>query len=352
MFQDPLIRHIGIAVIIIIASALVGYILKHILHRIVRRLVERTATTLDERLLDVLLERVIPLSMIVGGYMATREVRSALSPEHVTHHQVLDYIEIALFVLLVVVLTRLANRLIRSTFGWYMEEISEKTHSDIAPTVAPLLSKIINIVLVLIAGMVLLDHFGINIGSLLVSLGVGSLAIALAAQETVANMIAGFVILVDQPFRVGDRIRLPSGEEGDVAQIGLRSTRILNYDGNLLVVPNGELVKNRIVNFSYPNSAVRISVEVSVSPGADMAKVKALLLEAVTNHPEVGTAGAPSVALVSIGDGSLRLQAGANIADYRKKFAVETEVRETCYAKLKEAGIEQSLVPTIVRLVS
>ena len=91
--------------------------------------------------------------------------------------------------------------------------------------IGPLTTKTVNFALTFVAIIIVLDHFGINIGSLLVSLGVGSLAVALAAQETIANMIAGFVILVDRPFRIGDRIEVGQGVVGDILAIGLRSTR-------------------------------------------------------------------------------------------------------------------------------
>ena len=81
------------------------------------------------------------------------------------------------------------------------------------------------------------------------ALGVGSLAIGLAAQQTLGNMIAGFTLLVDRPFRVGDRIQLATGEQGEVLEIGVRSTRICLPTRNLLIVPNAELVNSRVVNF-------------------------------------------------------------------------------------------------------
>ena len=97
-----------------------------------------------------------------------------------------------------------------------------------------------------------LQHFGVNVASLVVSLGVGSLAVGLAAQDTLANMFAGFTLMLDRPFRVGDRIQLASGEMGDVEAIGMRATLIKTPDDTILVVPNSLLVKERLVNLSRP----------------------------------------------------------------------------------------------------
>ena len=78
-----------------------------------------------------------------------------------------------------------------------------------------------------------------------------SLAVALAAQDTIANLIAGFLIMVDQPFRVGDRIKLPSGEIVTVKEVGIRRSKFFLEDQAIIIVPNLDLSKNKIVNFSY-----------------------------------------------------------------------------------------------------
>ena len=90
----------------------------------------------------------------------------------------------------------------------------------------PLIEKISTIFIFLIGIIVVLKHFNYDVLSLVTALGIGSLAIGLAAKDTLANMISGFTIMVDRPFRVGDRIQLSSGEVGDVLEIGLRSTKI------------------------------------------------------------------------------------------------------------------------------
>src|SRR6185369_4384850 len=112
----------------------------------------------------------------------------------------------------------------------------------------PLISKITTLAVALIVVIVVAKHFGKDVTSLVAALGVGSLAIGLAAQQTLGNMIAGFTLLFDRPFRVGDRIQLATGESGEVQDIGVRSTRIIMPSRNLLIVPNAELVNSQMVN--------------------------------------------------------------------------------------------------------
>jgi MscS family membrane protein len=118
----------------------------------------------------------------------------------------------------------------------------------------PLVSKLFNVVAALVGVMIVLKHFNYDIWHIVGALGIGSLAIGLAAQPTLSNMIAGFTILIDRPFRPGDRIRLSTQETGEVLQIGMRSTQIRTLDGNLLTVPNSELSNSRVINFNYPTN--------------------------------------------------------------------------------------------------
>ena len=102
-----------------------------------------------------------------------------------------------------------------------------------------------------IALLVILPLYGVNINALIATLGVSSLAIALAAQDTIANIIAGFLIMVDRPFRIGDKIKIPSGEIVKVLDIGVRRSKFLSEDKAIIIVPNVNLSKSKIVNYTY-----------------------------------------------------------------------------------------------------
>jgi small-conductance mechanosensitive channel len=212
------------------------------------------------------------------------------------------------------------------------------------------LNRVINILIVLISLIIVLHHFGQDVSSLVVSLGVGSLAIALAAQETIANMIGGFVIMTDRPFRVGDRIKLPSGEVGDVQEIGIRSTKILDFDNNLIVSPNAELIKGKIINYSYPGDQIRIFVDVSVAYGTDLDRAKSIILKHALEHPDVLRDPAPAVFLVGFGESGLNLQLNGRTNDYRIKFLIETKLREQIYATFLNEGIQIPLPQRVVHL--
>lgn len=340
MPEDPVLKHILNALLIVAAAGILGHLVKSVFTTVARRLLILTKTNLDDRILDVIRGRIRILFLLTGFSIGIREVRKGLTAEHVTYHQILDYLDVALYFLFVLIILRLASKIITAILMWYMDEVSSKANSNLTSTIVPMASKIVNIVLFLVATMIVLDHFGINIGSLVVSLGVGSLAVALAAQETVANMIAGFVILVDQPFRVGDRIKLPSGEEGDIQQIGWRSTRILNYENNFVIIPNGELVKNRIINFSYPDPSIRVLVEFSVSYGTDVEMLRSVVRGLEKNYPALLKEPAPEIQLLNLGESGLQFRFIARTLDFANKFDIEIKFREELYRALTNAGIE------------
>ncbi|MDI6804697.1 MAG: mechanosensitive ion channel [Bacteroidota bacterium] len=352
MFENKIFSHLLIALIIVVASWIVGKVIKFLLYIFGKKILTKTKTTLDDRIIEVLRGNATLISVIVGVYVGIEHISKISTPDNITLNQILYYLQIATFIIIVLAVARLVSRLIGAIFGWYMDEVSRKTQSNLTATIAPLTNKIISIVIFLTGLMIILEHFGVSIGSLLVSLGVGSLAIALAAQDTLANMIAGFVIMVDRPYRVGDRIQLPSGEIGDVAEIGLRSTRILNFDNNFVVVPNAEMIKSRLINYSYPQQAVRAFIDVGVKYGTDISKARTILLELASNHPEVMKDPAPEVFVIDFASSALILRLNMRTDDFKKKWPVETTIREQIYKTFAEAGITIPLPQQVVHLVN
>jgi MscS family membrane protein len=350
LFGNEILYHTFVGVLIVLVSAVIGKILKLFLLKVVGRVIARTPSELDDRIVNIIQSRTVVLFVAIGIYLAIQDVRTVLTPGDETVALVLHSLNSLLFIAVVFIVTRLVVRIIDTWFHWNLEKISRRTSTTVTTTVGPLASKVTNVVVFLVAVIVVLDHFGINIGSLLVSLGVGSLAVALAAQDTLANMIAGFVIMIDRPFRVGDRVLLPSGEMGDVQVIGLRSTRILNFDNNLVIIPNAELVKNQIINVSYPAGAVRVLVDVGVAYGTDIEKAKQIVSDLAKKHTDVLPDPVPEVFLMDFGDSAIKLRLVARTDDYRKRFRVETMLREQIYKAFTDEGIEIPFPQRVVHI--
>lgn len=138
-----------------------------------------------------------------------------------------------------------------AVLSWYRANIAAKTKTKLDDKLLPILVRTLKVAIWVIALLVILPFYGVNISALIAALGVGSLAIALAAQDTIANIIAGYLIMIDSPFEIGDRIKLPSGEMVEVLDIGVRRSKFLSEDKAIIIVPNVDLSKNKIVNYTF-----------------------------------------------------------------------------------------------------
>jgi MscS family membrane protein len=349
---SALLSHLVIAAIMFLGAMVLGWVGKRFLTTIGRRLAAKTDSKLDDIIIEIIVDRIKWVAVVAGSYLASEELIRATEATDVAARQWIGYAQGVIFVCFVSVVTVVLIRIADSSIKYTMERHARRMASKVNEALFPLANRIVNILIALIALIIVLHHFGQDVSSLVVSLGVGSLAIALAAQETIANMIGGFVIMTDRPFRVGDRIKLPSGEMGDVQEIGIRSTKILDFDNNLIVSPNADLIKGKIVNYSYPSEQMRIFVDVSVAYGTDIERAKTIITALATQHPDVSKTPAPAVSLVSFGEASLNLQLNGRTNDYRKKFPIETTLREQIYKALAEEGIQMALPYRVVQLTN
>jgi small-conductance mechanosensitive channel len=349
-FANPLVFHLAVGAAIVAAFWILTGVLRWALTALGRRVFARTETVLDDRILEVALSVLRPLMLMIGLRIAAREVRKGVEAGNVTLDQVLDYTEAILYVVIAILIVRVLLGILRVLIHWYLDKLSSEGTSNLKHTLGPLTTKVTNILVGLVGIIIILDHFGINIGSLLVSLGVGSLAVALAAQDTLANMIAGFVILVDRPFRVGDRIELSTGQVGDVSEIGLRSTKMMNFDNNLIIIPNAELVKGRIVNYSYPHLPMRVLLRFAVALGTDVERVRSVLLGLCAAHPNVLQDPPAQAVVTGLSDTAVELTLIARASSYATQWGAETQLRERAYQAFLEHGISAPVPRRIVQV--
>ncbi|NOZ64179.1 MAG: mechanosensitive ion channel family protein [Caldiserica bacterium] len=224
--------------------------------------------------------------------------------------------------------------------NWYLEKIAPRTETRLDEEFLPLLNRLLKILIFFIAATIILSHFKVNITGFLATAGIASLAVAFAAQETLANLISGFTIMIDKPFRLGDRVQLPSGEIGDVVDIGLRSTKILSFDHNIIVIPNSEVTKAQLVNYSYPTPRFKIRTPLGVAYGSDLKKVKKILQEILSRNPDVLNDPPPQVFFTEFGDSSLNLLIVYWIENYQDKFKIIDEINMEIDRRFASEGVE------------
>ena len=143
----------------------------------------------------------------------------------------------------------------------------------------------------ILAIVIVLENLGVSLTAVWTTLGVGSVAVALALQETLSNLFAGLYLLADRPVSPGDYIKLDSGQEGYVIRIGWRSTTMRTQSNNMVFVPNSTMAKAVIINYSLPELRVSISIPVRVSYGSDPSQVEKALLDITREAAQEGLAG-------------------------------------------------------------
>jgi small-conductance mechanosensitive channel len=198
--------------------------------------------------------------------------------------------------------------------------------------------------------LIFLDSIGISITPILASLGVGSLAVALALQDTLANLFAGLHMIADKPIEPGQMIRLTTGEEGSVTRVGWRSTWIRMAQNNMLIIPNAKLAGGPIINYDLPQREITVNIPVRVHYDSDLEQVERVTLE-VAREVQGSVTGAvpsaePSVRFGELGDSSIQVLVALTASDFGGTGVVKHEFVKRLLARYRREGI---VIPYPVR---
>ena len=299
---------------IIAGFYLLSRLVQLVLAKIGTRLCAFTESDLDDRILARVSGPAMLLVNCAGLYLAIKRLPF---PEKI------GMIASGLiFVLNVVILTTIAYRVMDEMLQRYGSRVAG---AEVSRQIMPLVEKLCTIFLVLIALIITLKHFNYDILSLVTALGVGSLAIGLAAKDTLANMISGFTLMIDRPFRIGDRIQLGT-QVGDVVDIGLRSTKIKGMDNTFLIIPNAELCNSTLINLAFPDLRGKGRVNIGIGYGSEVSKAKELLVQCAAGVPDVLSDPPPEAFFANFGDSALNLSLFFWVADHTKIFATTDQI--------------------------
>ena len=310
----------------------VGYATKRIVMRVLRPWVARSQTPTAQIVADALRRGPFMIwVLILGTHLAMQS--SELPPKATM------WIGRALLVLWILSLTSISARLAGDVI---------RLHGNGIPGALPvttLSQTLAQLAVVLLGILVLLNLLGISITPILTALGVGGLAVALALQDTLSNLFAGFYIAVARQIRLGDYIRLNTGEEGYVTDIGWRSTTVKGLSNNMVIVPNSKLGQAIVTNFYLPDKRVSVSLQVNVSRESDEQLVERVLLEeAQAAAREVSgmlADPAPSVSFdPGFGDWALSFTVGFSVEEFTNQYSVRPELRKRILKRLRQEKIE------------
>jgi small-conductance mechanosensitive channel len=190
-------------------------------------------------------------------------------------------------------------------------------------------------------GMIVgLQSLGLNLNSLVVLGGALGIGVGLGLQAIVSNFVAGLVLLVEQPIKLGDRVEVGS-VYGDVIRMRGRSTWIRTNENVVIIVPNSEFINERVINWTANDRQVRIALPVGVSYSSDPEKVKKLLLEVARHHPDVLSVPHPEVIFTEFGDSSLNFSLRVwTVRQVQTPARLKSDLYFAIFEKFRESGVE------------
>lgn len=215
--------------------------------------------------------------------------------------------------------------------------------AEVPISVTSLLLAVVRSVVYVAGILIILNYLGISITPIITTLGVGGLAMALALRDTLSNLFAGVHIMAEQAIRVGDYIRLETGQEGQVEDISWRTTRVRMLPNNRVTVPNNNLSQSVITNYHLPDRSLVIPVPVSVSYASDPDQVERVLLDeaaaAAREVPGILAEPAPFVRFQpGFGESSLNYTPYCRVQDVRDQNPVASELNRRILRRFRREG--------------
>jgi small-conductance mechanosensitive channel len=324
---------VGIALAILVGAAILGRLVLLLIDRVFSRVIQRTPTSFDDALIAA--ARMPLFWAIVFGGLALALNQLSFLPADWRETQA-DLMFVPYWLVAWVLLHRLVGNLL----DWYGREMARRTQSPIDEEIIPYARRLVLVLLGAIALIVLLSHFGVDVTALVTSLGIASLAIALAAQNTLSDWITGLVIILDRPFGIGDRIEILALDTwGDVQDIGLQSTRVRTRDNRMVVVPNSVIGKNLVVNHSDPSTVYRVETHVGIDYGTDIAFARQVMIDAVRAQDWVMKDERIEALFIRFGESSMVFRVRCWIEHYVETRRIMDKLNTCLYEALHEAGI-------------
>ena len=199
-----------------------------------------------------------------------------------------------------------------------------------------------------IAGVTVLGQLGVDVTSIVASLGIVGLTLGFAARDVLSNIIAGLFIFWDRPFVIGDLVDI-DGHYGRVDQITMRSTRVVTVDGRMLAVPNANIVNATVASYTnFPN--LRLAVEITVAPDEDLSHIRGLFLDLVEGDERYLATPAAHMVVAAVNDYNLALEFRVWLKDETRHVSERFALREALYTTLTAAQVNMPVETLAVEL--
>lgn len=335
------------AVIILSASLLAIVVLHFCWRRLLTPLVGRTSNTLDDAILKPLRGLLKWGVLLTGIYYAASSLQVVQSSP-VGVALLGKFLGVAWITLAIFTGIGILNAWAR----WYITTITERSDASRLIQRVILVRKIATVTFLALGVLYILHVVGIDISPLIAGGAVSGIIIGIALQDTLANLFAGFFMNIDRPFKLGDLIKLESGEEGFIEEIGWRHTKVRLWSNNLVIIPNSKLSQSIIINYDLPEPSISVYVWCGVAYDSDLAHVEQVVLE-VAQQVQKQVQGAvadwqPIVRWREFGDFAITFFTVLRARDGRSQYLLHSEFIKALHQRFKLEGIE---IPFPIRTV-
>jgi len=311
---------------------------KRVIFAGIKHLTEKTKTRMD----DIFIHAVdLPLFLLIfsSGGILVQKISPLAASSEITKNFLLGFKAITIIAVILFI-----DRFIHYIIIEYTPKYDVlKASSGIVKIVA-------RIFIIGIGILVLLDSFGVSITPILASLGVGSLAVALALQPTLENFFSGIQLISDKPIRVGQFIKLESGQEGYVEKIGWRSTWIKLLPNNTVILPNKTLANSIVTNYCYPDKEVAVLIDLGVHYKSDLEQVERVTVEVgreIMQHVPGGVPGfEPFIRYHTLGEYSINFSVILRAKEFVDNYLIKHEFIKRLKKRYAKEGI---VIPYPVR---
>ncbi len=326
-----------------LASALLFFLLRRLIIRRLRAITMRTRYTMD----TLLVRAFSPVLTIVALVAWIWVIEFLLRFTELRTDEPMGFPKSVIQVLSIIAILLFVDRLVHGVVGGYSDR------SDTLKNSRSIIQGISRSIILCIGALVLLGTLGISITPIIASLGITSLAVALALQPTLENFFSGTQLVIDKPIRVGDFIELESGEQGFVEKIGWRSTWIKMLANNTIIMPNSTMANSKIINYFYPEKELSVPVEVGVHYNSDLEHVERVTLEVareiLVSHKWGVDEYDTFVVYTEFGDSSINFTVMLRVKEYFNRFWVKSAFIKALHTRYAAEGIN---IPYPIRAIN
>jgi len=313
---------------ILIVTVVAAWIAKIILKKILKPLTKKTNTKIDDLVVRNLSSMIFYIVIAVGLKVSLAFV----SLDSFYYHCIVE-------TFLIITVTILIVRVVNDLAHHWKKDWALKTASSADDRLIPMIEKIAKVIIIALAVIFIFDSWNIDISPLLATAGIAGIAVSFAVKDSLANILGGLQLVLDKTFKVGDKVKLESGELGVILDIGLRSTKLKTYDNEVIYIPNGYLANAKVRNYTVPDLKLRVNVNFGVAYGSDTDKVRDVVLKTLKKMDNVLDEPEPAVQFLEMSDFSLDFIARVWVKDYQEAYSMKLQATDEIYKALNREGI-------------